>query len=126
MDTSLSIRKESPAEANFLLVFKSLFNEEFLPYEALEDVCALHRLLFQSPLVLTVEDIVNKSNVKPASFAFEDMVFLNERFQHLQTFRDKRSFHGVIRARSKYASTHFTALMWHEKQTKKENSKPNL
>ena len=67
---------------------KSLLNEEFLPHEALEDVCALHRLLFQSPLVLTVEDIVNKSNAKPASFAFEDMVFLDERFQHLQTFRD--------------------------------------
>ena len=88
MDTSLSIWEESPVEANFLLVFKSLFIEEFLPHEALEDVCALHRLLFQSPLVLTVGGIVNKSNVRPASFAFEDMVFLDERFQHLQTFRD--------------------------------------
>ena len=88
MDTSLSIWEESPVEANFVLVFKSLFNEEFLPPEALEDVCAVHRLLFQSLLVLTVEDIANKSNVKPASFAFEDMVFLDERFQHLQTFRD--------------------------------------
>ena len=73
----------------FHFFFTSVFNEEFLPYEALKDVCTFHRVLFQSSLMLTREDILKESSVKPASFAFEDMVFLDERFQHVQTFKDK-------------------------------------
>ena len=39
--------------------------------------------------MLAEENIINNSNLKPASFAFEEMKFLDERFVRMQTFKDK-------------------------------------
>ena len=50
--------------------------------------------------MLTREDILKESNVKPAFFAFEDMVFLDERFQYVQTLKEKifsRSYKSKIK-----------------------------
>ena len=47
------------------------------------------RVLFQSSLKLSVADIVNNSNVKSTSFAYEDMQFLDERLERMQTFKNK-------------------------------------
>ena len=38
---------------------------------------------------VAVADIVNNSNIKSTSFAYEDMQFLDERLERMQTFKDK-------------------------------------
>ena len=87
-------------KSNLPSVFKTLFDEDFQAHDALEDVHALRRVLFESPLKLTDADIVNNSNLKPASFAFEDMMYLGERFVRMQTFKDNlfpQSGNGLIK-----------------------------
>ena len=76
-------------KSNLPSLFTVLFNEEFQAHDAFEDVSALRRVLFESPLMLAEENIINNSNLKPASFAFEEMKFLDERFVRMQTFKDK-------------------------------------
>ena len=71
---------------NLSAVFETLFQEKFNAHDALEDVRALHKILFDSPLKLTIAQIVNNSNLKPCSHAFDDMQFLDERFERMQTF----------------------------------------
>ena len=80
---------KKPCKSNIPTVYKAVFQEEFNAHDALEDVRALHRVLFQSPLQVTVADIVNNSNMKSTFFAFEDMEFLDGRQEHMQTFKDK-------------------------------------
>ena len=78
-----------PSKSNLPAVFKSVFNEEFEAHDAIEDVRALHRVLFHSPLKLTVADIVNKSNLKSTTYAFDDMRFMDERHERIQTFKNE-------------------------------------
>ena len=69
-------------------------------HEALKDVRALRLVLFESLLKLTDADIGNNSNLKLASFAFEEMVYFDERFIRMQTFKDKllsQSGNGLIK-----------------------------
>lgn len=62
-----SLNPEGKAhKSNLPSVFKTLFVEHFQPHDALEDVRALRRVLFESPLKLTDADIVNNRNLKPA------------------------------------------------------------
>ena len=87
-------------KSNLPSVFRLLFNEDFQAHDALEDVRALSRVLFESPLMLTEADIINNSNLKSASFAFEEVVFLDERFVRMQTFKDNlfsQSDHGLVK-----------------------------
>ncbi|XP_078380315.1 uncharacterized protein LOC144663289 [Oculina patagonica] len=89
-NTSLMINPGGkPCKANLPAVFEALFGEDFQAHDALEDIRALSRVLHESPLMLTEEDVINKCNLKPISFAFEDMMFLDERFARIQTFQDK-------------------------------------
>ena len=78
-----------PCKPNLSAVFETLFQEKCNAHDALEDVRALHKILFDSPLKLTIAQIVNNSNLKPCSHAFDDMQFLDERFERMQTFRSK-------------------------------------
>ena len=84
-----SLNPEGKAcKTNLPAVFQTVFNEQFAAHDALEDVLALRRVLFQSSLKLAVADIVNNSNVKSTSFAYEDMQFLDERLERMQTFKN--------------------------------------
>ena len=83
---------------NLSAVFETLFQEKFNAHDALEDVRALHKILFDSPLKLTIAQIVNNSNLKPCSHAFDDMQFLDERFERVQTFRSKL-YHPQVKQR---------------------------
>ena len=75
---------------NLSAVFETVFQEKFNAHDALEDVRALHSILFDSPLKLTIGvQLVDNSNLKPCSHAFDDMQFLNERFERIQTVRYK-------------------------------------
>ena len=69
--TQVAQSRWKASKSNLPSVYKSLFHENFQAHNALEDVCALRRVLFESPLRLTEADIVNNNNLKPASFAFE-------------------------------------------------------
>ena len=58
-----SLNPEGKAcKTNLPAVFQTVFNEQFAAHDALEDVLALRRVLFQSSLKLAVADIVNNSN----------------------------------------------------------------
>jgi len=74
---------------NLSSVFETLFQLKFDAHDALEDVIALHKILFDSPLNLMIAQIVNNSNLKPCSHAFADMQFLDKRFERMQTFRNQ-------------------------------------
>ena len=90
-----SLNPEGKAcKTNLPAVFQTVFNEQFEAHDALEDVLALRRVLFQSPLQLTVAEIINKSNIKSTSFAFEDMQFLDDRFERIQTFKNNLCSQG--------------------------------
>jgi len=73
---------------NLSSVFETLFQKIFDAHDELEDVRALYRILFDSPLKLTIAEIIN-SNLKSCSHAFDDMKFLEERFERMQTFKCK-------------------------------------
>ena len=66
-----------------------LFNEKFDAHDAKEDVIALQRILFSSPVNLTEQDIV--THCKPVSTvdALKDTQYLNTRHQLLQTMKYK-------------------------------------
>ena len=85
-----SLNPEGKAcKTNLPAVFQTVFSEQFAAHDALEDVLALCCVLFQSPLKVAVSDIVNNSDIKSTSFAYEDMQFLDERLECMQTFKDK-------------------------------------
>ena len=71
-------------------VFETLFLEKFEAHDALEDVKVLDKILFNSPLNLTTEQIVNNSNLQPCSHAFNDMLLLDKRFERMQTLESFR------------------------------------
>ena len=73
-----------PCKPNLSAVFETLFQQKFDAHDALAHE-ALHNILFDSPLNLTIAQIVNNSNLKPCSHAFADMKFLDERFERMQT-----------------------------------------
>ena len=87
-------------KSNLPSAFKTPFDKNFQAHEALKDVRALRLVLFESLLKLTDADIGNNSNLKLASFAFEEMVYFDERFVRMQTFKDKllsQSGNGLIK-----------------------------
>ncbi len=54
-----------PCEGNLPAVFEALFGEDFQAHDAFENIRARSRVLHESPLMLTEEDIINKCNLKP-------------------------------------------------------------
>ena len=99
-NTSLQIDGKA-CKPNQSAVFEALFQEKFEAHDALEDVKALDKILFNLPLNLTTEQIVNNSNLQPCSHAFDDMLFLDKRFERTQTFKHKlfnpQSDNGVVK-----------------------------
>ena len=72
-----------------LSLYKNLFGETYAAHEGPEDVMALQRILFSSPIKLTEHDIIN--HCKPIFFndALKDMQYLDHRLQLLQTMKNK-------------------------------------
>ena len=70
-------------------LYTHLFNEQFDAHDALEDVRALRRIIFDSSLNLSRKTIVENSNVTAVSHALENMLYLDRRHELLQTFRNK-------------------------------------
>ncbi|XP_044183398.1 uncharacterized protein LOC122964032 [Acropora millepora] len=70
-------------------LYTHLFNEQFDAHDALEDVRALRKILFESSLSLSRKDIVENSSVTSVSHAVENMLHLDRRHELLLTFSDK-------------------------------------
>jgi len=103
-DGNASLQIDGKAcKPNLSAVFETLFQQKFDAHDALQDVTALRKILFDSSLNLTIAQIVNNSNLKPCSHAFADMQFLDERFERMQTFKNKlyhpQSDNGAVKRR---------------------------
>ena len=86
--TALLLGNGGFCKPNQRSLYVHLFNEEFDAHDALEDVRALRRILFDSPLNLSTEDIVKRSSVTSVSHAIENM-YLDRRHELLLTFSNK-------------------------------------
>ena len=60
-------------------LYTHVFNEQFEAHDALEDVSALRKILFESSLSLSRKDIVENSSVTCVSHAVENMLLLDRR-----------------------------------------------
>ena len=70
-------------------LYTHLFKEQFDAHDALEDVKALRRIIFESSLRLSRKYIVENSSVTSAPHAVENMLHLDRRHKLLLTFSDK-------------------------------------
>ena len=76
-------------KSNQSSLYSHLFNENFEAHDALEDVVALHKIIFKSPLQLSKEKIVNCSAAISISQAIDNLSYLDRRHERLQTFDGK-------------------------------------
>ena len=60
---------------NQAALYKHLFNRDFDIHDAVEDVKALTKFLFNSSIDTTAEEIINKSNTTSLSSAMEDLAY---------------------------------------------------
>lgn len=86
---ALELEKGGFCKPNQGSLYTHLFNEQFDAHDALEDVRALRRIIFDSSLNLSRKTIVENSNVTAISHALENMLYLDRRHELLQTFRNK-------------------------------------
>ena len=70
-------------------LYTHLFNEQFDAHDALEDVRALRKILFESSLSLSRKDIVENSSVTSVSHAVGNMLHLDRPHELLLTFSVK-------------------------------------
>ena len=87
---ALTLAKGGFCKTNQACLYVNLFNEQLDAHDALEDVRALRRILFVSPLPLGEENLVEKSCVASVPCAVENM-YLDRRHELLQTCNNKRS-----------------------------------
>ena len=86
---ALELEKGGFCKPNQRSLYTHLFHEQFDAHDALEDVRALKRIIFDSSLNLSRKTIVENSNVTAVSHALEKMLYLDRRHELLQTFRNK-------------------------------------
>ena len=65
-----------------------MFKEQIDDYDALEDVRALRKILFESSLSLSRKNIIENSSVISAPHAVANMLYLDQRHELLLTFSD--------------------------------------
>ncbi|CAB4018109.1 exonuclease R569, partial [Paramuricea clavata] len=87
-----SIRECQKLTAHKSAVYKALFDQGFDAHDALEDVKALHRILFSSPLNLSEKDLITHCQAIPFDEAYQDNLYLDQRHQLVQTLNTK--LHG--------------------------------
>ncbi|XP_068701266.1 uncharacterized protein [Montipora foliosa] len=86
---ALEIETGGYCKPNQSSLYTHLFNEQFDAHDALEDVRALRKILFESSLSLSRKDIVENSSITSVSHAVENMLHLDRRHELLLTFSDK-------------------------------------
>ena len=81
---------------NQAALYKHLFNSDFNSHDAVEDVKALTKILFNSSIATTVSEIINKSNTAKLSSAMEDLAYLDTSHRLLKSF-DEVIRSGVVK-----------------------------
>ena len=77
----------SPCKGNNMTtLYLHIFDETFNAYDATEDVKSLNKILFQSPLEITPEIIVEHAQAITTKQAFKDMTFIDQRHARVKTF----------------------------------------
>ena len=80
----------SAPKENLRDIYRCLFQSEFdHAHEGFADVVALRKILFESKLALTAEDIVNHGKTVNLSTADIDVQFLNNAHKRLLTFQNR-------------------------------------
>ena len=74
------------SKASLGCLYSTLFDQSFPAHDALEDVKALRRVLFQSNLTLTSEMIVSKSHVMSCENALSVVQHMDLSYDRFQTF----------------------------------------
>ena len=69
-------------------LYNFLFQKSFEAHDALEDVLALRKIIFESRLELSTKIIIEDSGLVSASHAAEDVVYLDRRHLLMQSFKD--------------------------------------
>ncbi|CAB4000413.1 exonuclease R569 [Paramuricea clavata] len=93
-ESILKDRNGDSCALNQSAVYKALFDQGFDAHDALENVKALHRILFSSPLNLSEKDLITHCQAIPFDEAYQDNLYLDQRHQLAQTFNTK--LHGTI------------------------------
>ena len=86
---ALELEKGGFCKPNQGSLYTHLFNEQFDAHDALEDVTALRRIIFDSSLNLSRKTIVENSNVTAVSHALKNTLYLDRCHELLQIFRNK-------------------------------------
>jgi len=73
---------------NKAAVYKHLFNSDFDVHDAVEDVKALTKILFNSSVGTTTDEIINKRNTTTLSLAMKDLAYLDKSHSLLKSFDD--------------------------------------
>ena len=70
-------------------IYEALFKEKFAAHDAKEDVLALRRILFSSPICVTEQDIITHCKLISSCDALKDCQYLDKRYELLQTMKFK-------------------------------------
>ena len=81
---SLVLSDGSTVKLNQQSIYQTLFHESFPAHDAMEDVRALRRIVFDSRLNIS-EDMLTE-NMSTTQYAENDMKYLDRRYELLQTF----------------------------------------
>ena len=77
------------SQINQSSLYEALFQQSFKAHDALEDVIALHKILFSSRLELPVKTIVELSQFVSTSHAVNEMEYSDSRHRNMQSFIGK-------------------------------------
>ena len=84
---ALQTEDGSFVKTNQAAVYKVLFKTDFPGHDALEDVKALSKILFDSPLGASACEIVNKSKTTTMESALEELNYLDHSYALQQSFQ---------------------------------------
>ena len=84
---ALKTEDGSFVKTNQAAVYKAIFKADFPGHDALEDVKALSKILFDSPLGANACDIVNKSKTTTMQCALEELIYLDHCYALQQSFQ---------------------------------------
>ena len=84
---SLCLPDGSMAKTNQQSLYETLFNENFVAHDAMEDVKALRKILFASSLKITDEMLIE--DMTSTSHAEMDMKYVDHRYELVQTLKGK-------------------------------------
>ena len=83
---SLVLPDGSTVKLNQQSIYQTLFHKPFPAHDAMEDVRALRRIVFDSRLNIS-EDMLTE-NMSTTQYAENDMKYLDRRYELLRTFRE--------------------------------------